>query len=217
MPQPISPIARTLPIRSAFPTEPYNTATQNDRAACRASSCAPEHHASVPSLRVPREPWSPVARTLGMALTIVLALLASGVSPAQAAPPASTAPSLGTLHVCIDSRGLREYRDTVCAPHQTTERSVAFERVKADPTALARGRDIAREMDRRNAAALDRAARSAVSRAPARAAAQARKAPDACQAARAKREDIREHAVKRLSFAQRRGLDREVWLRCPNG
>lgn len=147
------------------------------------------------------------------------ALAGFGVSPAHA-DPSRDAPagiSGGTVHVCTDARGLREFRDTPCAPHQRSLRAIAFVRAAPDPALQAGSRDTAREMDRRNAAAQDRAARIVIARASARASGEARKAPDACERARTRRDEARERATSGLSFDQLRRLDRDVWLRCPNG
>lgn len=147
------------------------------------------------------------------------ALVALGVSPARADPSrdALAGKSGGTVHVCTDAHGLREFRDTPCAPHQRSLRAIAFVRSAPDPALQAASRDTAREMDRRNAAAQDRAARIAIARASARASGEARKAPDACERAKTRRDEARERATSGLSFDQLRRLDREVWLRCPNG
>ena len=153
------------------------------------------------------------------AVLTACALVGLGVSPARADPSrdAPAGKSGGTVHVCTDARGLREFRDTPCAPHQRSLRAIAFVRAAPDPALQAGSRDTAREMDRRNAAAQDRAARIAIARASARASGEARKAPDACERARTRRDETREHATSGLSFDQLRRLDREVWLRCPNG
>ena len=150
---------------------------------------------------------------------LVLACLLPGVGlkPADAASADASPPVQGTLHVCIDARGLREYRDTACTDQQRSVRALQFERAPADPAALARRDDIERTMERRNQSALDRSARNAAAHASARAARAPAKTADACRFARERRESEREHAVTGMPFERIRQLDREVWMRCRNG
>lgn len=159
------------------------------------------------------------------ALLILVAALATGLAPqpawadrAEHAEPAAV-PLGGTVHVCIDAAGTREYRDIPCDAHQERLRAVKFVRAptsSAQP-ARERERETASAAERRRAAALVRTARIAAARASTTASERARKTPDPCKAARARREDARERATSGLSFDQLRRLDREVWRLCPNG
>lgn len=156
-------------------------------------------------------------------LLALVAALATGLAPqpvwadrAEHAEPAAV-PLGGTVHVCIDTAGMREYRDIPCAAHQQHLRAVKFVRAPVASAQPARERETASAAERRHAAALVRTARIAAARASARASEHARKAPDPCKAARARREDARERATSGLSFDQLRRLDREVWRLCPNG
>ena len=122
-------------------------------------------------------------------------------------PAAAAASEGGTLHVCVDARGVRAYQDTPCAAATRTLGTRDFTRVAIDPALSARTQAIQTEMDRRNHGG---GAKTTVLRGATRRAA----APSACEAAKAKRKATLDRVGLKRTFDLLSQLDNEVWSAC---
>lgn len=138
----------------------------------------------------------------------VLLIVAGGAIASFPASPASAAATDGgTLHVCIDARGVRAYQDTPCAAATRTLGTRDFTRIAIDPALSARTQAIQTEMDRRNHGG---GAKTTVVRGATRRAA----APSACEAAKARRKATLDRVGLKRTFDLLSRLDGEVWDAC---
>ncbi len=113
----------------------------------------------------------------------------------------------GTLHVCVDARGIRSYQDIPCAPQAHAVGTREYDKTTVDPALAARTRAIEAEMDRRNRAGGGRivVAGGGARRPP---------APSACEAAKAKRKATLDRVGLKRNFDLLSQLDGEVWSVC---
>ncbi|MFZ5636973.1 MAG: hypothetical protein ACOY82_10375 [Pseudomonadota bacterium] len=123
-----------------------------------------------------------------------------------AAPRDDATAAAGTLHVCVDARGVKSYQDMPCAGSARSLGSRDFVRTAIDPALSARTRAIEAEMDRRNhgggrTVAIRGAARKPVG-------------PSPCEAAKARRKATLDKVGLKRTFDLLSRLDNEVWAAC---
>ena len=181
---------------------------------------------SIPPAPIParRAAIRPVTGWGAIAALFACLLTGLGASPARAAStsnlPANApvaASSGGTVHVCVDARGQREFRDAPCGAHQRSLRAIAFERVPAASAPQGRSHEVVRGSGRRVASADTPVGRMGEGVGASRKRATPSRRDDACQRARSRRDDAHQRAPSGLSFDQWRRLDRDVWSRCQQG
>lgn len=110
------------------------------------------------------------------------------------------------IHVCIDAGGHVAYQSMPCADGQRTRAVRNYRAQAVDPVLVARTREIEREMDQRN--------RGASTVRTLRASGSAKRAPDPCKAAKAKRKATLDRVGLKRTYDLLSQLDREVWEVC---
>ncbi|MBX3711532.1 MAG: DUF4124 domain-containing protein [Lysobacter sp.] len=119
---------------------------------------------------------------------------------------AGEAPATADIHVCIDAGGHVAYQSMPCANGQRTRAVRSYRAQAVDPALATRTREIEREMDQRNRGA-------STARTP-RANGSAKRAPDPCKAAKAKRKATLDRVGLKRNYDLLSQLDREVWEVC---
>lgn len=146
----------------------------------------------------------PVCPSPSLVVPFVAGLLFVGT--AFAAPRDDAPAASGTLHVCVDARGVKSYQDTPCAGRTRSLGSRDFVRAAIDPALSARTRAIEAEMDRRNHGGGRSVATRGAARKPA--------GPSPCEAAKAKRKATLDKVGLKRTFDLLSQLDNEVWAAC---
>lgn len=119
---------------------------------------------------------------------------------------AGDAPVTADIHVCIDAGGHVAYQSMPCADGQRTRAVRSYRAQAVDPALVARSREIEREMDQRN--------RGASTVRTLRTSGSAKRAPDPCKAAKAKRKATLDRVGLKRTYDLLSQLDREVWEVC---
>jgi hypothetical protein len=119
---------------------------------------------------------------------------------------AGDAPVTADIHVCIDAGGHVAYQSMPCADGQRTRAVRNYRSQAVDPALVARTREIEREMDQRN--------RGGSTVRTLRASGSAKRAPDPCKAAKAKRKATLDRVGLKRTYDLLSQLDREVWEVC---
>jgi hypothetical protein len=119
---------------------------------------------------------------------------------------AGDAPVTADIHVCIDAGGHVAYQSMPCADGQRTRAVRNYRSQAVDPALVARTREIEREMDQRN--------RGASTARTLRTSGSAKRAPDPCKAAKARRKATLDRVGLKRTYDLLSQLDREVWEVC---
>jgi hypothetical protein len=119
---------------------------------------------------------------------------------------AGDAPATADIHVCIDAGGHVAYQSMPCADGQRTRAVRNYRAQAVDPVLVARTREIEREMDQRN--------RGASTARTLRTSGSAKRAPDPCKAAKAKRKAMLDRVGLKRTYDLLSQLDRDVWEVC---